>query len=132
MVPAASSGAVSGSSSSLSVPSPVTSGPSGSSVGRFAFPVIQWAPYTARESEGVPEPVVQWDEFESVQKNVINFCLPPRGVGKICHKVRVIVNIIPLYRARVRRDSKLVLVSRLSSSNVNKSKVQWVRKKVGK
>ena len=73
MVPAASSGAVSGSSSSFSVPSPVTSGPSGSSVGRSAFPVIQWAPYTAREPEGVPEPVIQWGEFERIQKNVINF-----------------------------------------------------------
>ena len=57
VVPATSSGAVGGSSSSFPFPSPVTSGPSGSSVGRSAFPVIQWAPYTARESEGVQSPL---------------------------------------------------------------------------
>ena len=97
MVPAASSGAVSGSSSSFSVPSPVTSGPSGSSVGRSAFPVIQWAPYTARESEGVPEPVIQWDEFESVQKNVINFCPSPRGVGKNLSQSQVVIIVITFH-----------------------------------
>ena len=81
--------AVGGSSASFSVPGPVTPNPSGSSLGRSAFPVIQWASYTARESEGVPEPVIQWDEFEAVQKNVINFCPAPHGVGKICHKVKL-------------------------------------------
>ena len=89
MVPAASSGAVGGSSASFPFPSPVTSGPSGGSMGGSPSPVIQWAPYTARESEGVPESVIQWDEFERVQKNVINFCPSPRGVGKICHKVKL-------------------------------------------
>ena len=82
MVPAASSGAVGGSSSSFPFPSPVTSRPSESSVGGSAFPVIQWAPYTARESEGVPEPVIQWDEFETVQKIVINFVQTLTGLEK--------------------------------------------------
>ena len=71
--------AVGGSSASFPVPGPVTSHPSGSSVRRSAFPVIQWAPSTARESEGVPEPVIQWDEFETAQENVINFLRPRAG-----------------------------------------------------
>ena len=51
---------------------------------------------------------VAGSEFERVQKNVINFAHPRVGSEKICHRpeVRVIVNIIPLYRAGVRRDSE--------------------------
>ena len=63
-------------------PGEATPDPSRGGLGQSPYPVIQWAPLTARESEGVPEPVIQWGEFEPVRNSRINFLRPRAGSEK--------------------------------------------------